>query len=136
MNGIFVRPARAEDNVNFVKWSLETKNNLFDPRIGLSPGTRTFCAYDKSGPIVFAPVQTPMFVEAIGLNPDVSKSKATLALDALLQFLVTQAHATGTAEIYFYSDEPSLQNIAEKSGFEEVPYKLYRLKVKDTEPSE
>jgi hypothetical protein len=54
-----------------------------------------------------------------------------MALKELTQNCVTQAHITGAGEILFLGSEQGTNEMAANHLFEELPYKVYRLKIKD-----
>jgi len=130
---IFVRPIRPEDTKKFIDWSLETPNNGFDPEVPKYPSTITLCAYDKDGPLAFMPVQQPFMMDSVASRPGVSKGQIALALKEFTQALVTQAHIKGVGEIYFLATEEGTNKMAENQLFEELPYKVFRVKVKELE---
>lgn len=130
---IWVRPARSEDGQKFVEWSLKTKNNLFDPEAALGPSGLTVCAYGKAGPILYAPTQSPIFMEALAINPDAEPTEVAVALKEVVHFLVSQCHIRGINEIYFMCADDSTAEFAKRQAFEEIPHRLFRLKIKDLE---
>lgn len=132
-NHLYVRPARQEDSDLFLEWSLQTKDNAFDPEVAKYKSTITWCVYDRFGPLVFMPVQTPLMMESIASRPGASKAEIAAALKELTQQCVTQAHISGAGEIYFLGSEEGTDHMATNQIFEELPYKVYRVKLKDLE---
>ncbi len=128
---LFCRPARPEDSELFFKWSLETPNNGFDPEVAKYPSTVTWCVYDQQGPLAFMPVQRPLVMESVASRPGAEKIDIAMALKEFTQNCVTQAHITGAGEILFLGSEEGTNEMAANHLFEEAPYKVYRLKVKD-----
>lgn len=130
---LFVRPARPEDSEQFLEWSRNTSNNGFDPEVARYPSTITWCVYDKSGPLAYMPMQCPLVMDSLASRPGASKSEIASALKELTQEFVTQAHIRGSGEILFLGSEEGTDRLATNQLFEELPYKVYRLRVKDLE---
>ena len=130
---IFVRPAREEDREQFIQWSLNTKNNLLDPDIIKYPTTLVWCAFDENGPIVYVPVQQPLFMESLAINPEASPALVAMALKELTQNLVTQAHLKGSGELYFLCADDETIEYAKRQAFTEMPHRIFRIKVSDLE---
>lgn len=133
MRHTFVRPVNKLDTENFVKWSLKTKGNGFDPAAALGPSAFTMCAYNERGPVLYAPNQRPIFMESMAINPDASDLEISFAMKAVIQFLVSQCHIQGINEIYFLASSDETAVFAKKQIFEKVPYDVYRIKVADLE---
>lgn len=132
-NRIFVRPAKPTEAGKVIDWSLKTQDNHFDPDVIKYPSTFTFCAYDKDGPQVFMPVQQPLVIDAIAVNPNINEQTAALALKALVESVVTQAHLKGSGEVLFLATKEETCEFAKNQVFEELPYRVFRLKLKDLE---
>lgn len=131
---IYVRPARPEDRELFVKWSFDNLHrNGADPAVVGYPTTFLLCAYDSEGPLVFMPVQQPLFLEGIAIRPEADALKVASALRDLLKACVMQAHLKGSGEIYFISDEETIQPFASHHAFQKLPVNVYRLKLSDLE---
>lgn len=133
MKHLFVRPARGGDSVQFLDWSRQTAGNLFDPDVAKYPSTMVLAAYDQSGPVLYAPVQQPFFMDALAIKPGSDPLTTALALKEVTHFLITQAHIKGVGEIYFMCNEPTTIEYAKRQGFEEMPWKLLRVKLSNLE---
>lgn len=129
---VYVRPARSGEGALFEQWSQGTENNLFDPQAALYPTSFTLCAYDSSGPLVFMPIQQPLFLESLAIRPETDRLPIAKAMKELIHTAVTQAHLKGAGEIYFMCKDESTIAYAAQS-FEELPYRLFRLRLSDTE---
>ncbi len=131
---IFCRPVRSADSEQFKQWSIAnaSKNN-FDPDVPNFPSTFVLCAYDKTGPLCYMPIQSPFFMEGIAPRPGLSKEDTAICLKEFTQAAVTQAHIKGVGEIYFLGSEDGTDAMATNHVFEELPYRVFRLKLKDTE---
>lgn len=130
---VFVRPAIAEDTQKFVDWSLENLNNGFDPEVAKFPTTITFAAYDKTGVLAYQPVQQVFMLEALATRPGEDKRKIAMCMKEFTQAVVTQAHIKGVGEVYFLGTDDGTDAMATNHTFEELPYKIYRMKVADLE---
>lgn len=130
----YVRPARPEDRELFVKWTEDNlSRNAADPEVITYPTTFVLCAYDDKGPLVFMPIQQPLFLESLAIRPDADVISVAGALRDLFKAVVTQAHLKGSGEIYFISDEESIQEFAKNQVFKKMPVSLYRVKLSDLE---
>jgi hypothetical protein len=134
-NHVFVRNVRSSDTENFIKLSQNTPENLFDPDVAAYPTSFVLAAYNKDKTVLFAPVQTPFMIDALAVDKEnASELEVSQSLKAVVQSLVTLAQMKGVGEIYFTCKESTTQAFAERQCFEELPFKFYRLKIKDTEP--
>lgn len=133
MKNVFVRPVNPGDSAAFVKWSVETKNNLFDPDVAKYPSTFVLAAFDENGVIAYLPVQQPLMMEALALRPDAKPAELAVAGKELTQAVVTFAHQKGSGEIYFVCKEPTTCAFAERHGFEKLPWSTYRIKLSKLE---
>jgi hypothetical protein len=134
-NHIFVRPARPSDSEKFVRLSVSTPNNLFDPSAASYPTSFTLAAYNKEKTILFAPIQTPFMMESLAIDKDnTSELEVANALKTVVQTLVTQASIKGVGEIYFCCKDETTKAFAERQCFERMPFQFYRLKISDLEP--
>lgn len=132
-NHLFVRPAKPEDSEQFLEWSRNTPDNGFDSKVASYPSTITWCVYDRFGPLAYMPMQCPLVMDSLASRPGASKSEIAAALKELTQEFVTQAHIRGSGEILFLGTEEGTDQMARNQIFEELPYKVYRLKIRDLE---
>ena len=131
---VYVRPARQNEGSKFLEWSIPVPG--FDPEIAYQPGVFTLASYNKKHVISFMPVQRPYMLETIAKNPEASDSEAAIAFKEFIQFLVSQAHIQNVSEIHFLGTDESVNNIAESSIFELLPYKVYKVKISDLESTQ
>jgi hypothetical protein len=115
----------------YLDWGLENSHGEFDAQVPLFPSSTTWCAYDKDGPLVFQTIQKPLMLETLAPRPGATKEQVALAMKELTQNAITLAHASGSGEIYFLSTEPGTDHMAGNQIFTELPYKVYRAKLKD-----
>ena len=133
-NRIFVRPTRTEETQQFLDWSLANRDKSeFDPEVPAFPTTVTWTAYDRSGALGYLPVQTPFMLESFAPRPGLSEQDTARCLRELVEAQVTQAQIRGIGEIYFLGSAESTNALAANQVFEELPFRVFRLKVKDTE---
>lgn len=130
---VYVRPAKPDDSKAFLDWSLETPNNEFDPQVARTPTTIVLCAYDKDGPLAYQPVQKVFMMDSFAHRPGNTHLQNAEALKNLFQATVTEAHCQGVNEIYFLSTEPGTDKLTKNHAFEELPYRVFRVKLTDLE---
>lgn len=133
MRHIFVRPARAAEAQRFLEWSVATPNNLFDKDVASYPSTKTLCAYNKQGPVLYVPRQQVFFLESLAINPEASEIDIAAALKEITQNVVSEAHEKGVGEIYFLCRDEATLEFAKRQCFEELPWRLCRIRLKDLE---
>lgn len=131
---IFVRPAGSKDMDLFVRWTIENRaRNGADPDVVGYPTTFVLCAYDGEGPLVYMPVQQPLMLDSLAIRPKTDPTTVASAIRDLFKAAVMQAHLKGSGEVYFISDEPSIQEFAQNHVFEKLPVNIYRVKLADLE---
>jgi hypothetical protein len=128
---VFVRPIYPEESSLFLGWALENPHGDFDPETPKFRSSRTWCAYDKDGPLVFQTIQQPLMLESLAPRPGATKEQIAVAMKELTQNAITQAHIGGAGEIYFMGSDEGTNALAMNQIFEEVPGKMYRLKIKE-----
>jgi len=128
---IYVRLIQENEGQQFLDWSLENSKGEFDPQVPLFQSSRTWCAYDKDGPLVFQTIQRPLMLESLATRPGATKEQVALAMKELTQNAITNAHTSGAGEIYYLSSDADTDKMAANQIFEEVPMKVYRVKLKD-----
>jgi hypothetical protein len=126
----FVRPVRETDAPKFIEWSKE--NPAFDPKVALYPSTMNYAAFKKNKIVLYAPVQKPLFIEALAINPEASEMEIASAMCEITQEAVSKAYREGSGEIYFLGTNEDTIVYASKC-FEEVPYRLFRLRISNIE---
>lgn len=131
MKHVYVRAATEEDIPKFVEWS--GQNPHFDPAVMGYPSTFTLLAYDASGPMVFLPTQQPFYMEAMTFRPGLTDFDKALAMKELTHALITYCHARGAGEIYFVGTNEGTNKYAQNQAFEEMPFKVYRIKLHELE---
>jgi hypothetical protein len=133
MKHIFVRPVTEKDIPTIKAYQNGTPNNLYDADVFSYPTSFALAAYNKTGPIVYVPIQQPFFMEALGIRPGLDAVDTAVALKELTQALVTLAHTKGVGEIYMLCKEESTIAFAERQCFERMPWPAFRIKLKNLE---
>lgn len=128
---IFVRGAKPEETQLFFDWAKENARGEFDPEVARFKSSITWCAYDKDGPLAFQTVQRPLMLESLAPRPGATNLQIASALRELTQNAVSQASIIGAGEIYFLGSSDDTNKFATNNIFEEVPMKVFRLKLKD-----
>ena len=134
MNRVYVRQISPEELDIFLAWSVENVDKSeFDPAVPLFPSSTTWCAYDKDGPLAYQTLQQPIMLESLAPRPGATRQQVSSALKELTQNAITQAHCRGSGEVYFLSTDEETSGFAAHHIFEELPFKIYRVKLKDLE---
>lgn len=128
---VYVRPIRADETQMFFDWGKENPVNEFDPEVPYYSSSSTWCAYDSEGPIAYQTLQQPLMLESLAPRPGADKFKVASALKELTQNAISQAHLKGVGEIYYLSSDPATDAFAAHQIFEELPFKVFRLRLSD-----
>lgn len=120
--------AEPEDVPNFLDWSRKTQGPEWTPEASQFPSALTFKAVDKDGkPIVFLPVYRPAMLHAFAIKPGTSRLSVAAAVKALLFKTAKTAEQAGCGEMYFWGAEKTMQDFAERWGFEKIELPVYRM---------
>jgi hypothetical protein len=134
---VFVRPldntVHPKDGQMFFEWAKESVVNEFDPEVAKFKSSYTWCAYDQDGPLVYQTIQRPLMLESVASRPGSTKQQIAIAMRELTQNAITQAHLSGAGEIYYLGSDDPTNDMATSQVFTELPYKVYRLKIKELE---
>jgi hypothetical protein len=137
-NIIYVRPAKPSDVSEFLEWEMAGTTNEFDYQSPLYKSSFTLCAFDTSGNLAFLPIQQTVLapdtdlkfmLESICFRPEISDLTKASCVKELIQSIVFLGHTRGIGEIYFVGTDTSTNTLAEKYGFEKLPWPVYRLKL-------
>jgi hypothetical protein len=131
MTRIYVRPAQSHEGQLVFDWGMENAKGNFDPEVARFKSSITWCAYDKSGPVCFQTIQRPLMLESLAPRPGATKEQLALAMKELTQNAITQSWVCDAGEIYFLSSDSETDKFASNHIFEELPYKVFRCKLKD-----
>jgi hypothetical protein len=72
-------------------------------------------------------------LETLAFRPGATHRQKTIAIRELTHNAIAQASLKGAGEVYFIATDPGTNDLAESEMFEELPWKLYRTKLKDLE---
>lgn len=128
-NHIFVIPAPVADADVFIKWGRRVAG--FDPATAYYPSSVTYKASSRQRAVAYMTFQKPLMLETIISNPEASTRELAGALKALTQTAVTDAAREGRGEVYFLCADESTIEFAKHQLYEELPYKVYRIKLSD-----
>ena len=98
-----------------------------DPEVLTYPSTAILVAEDGKDK-VYLPVQTCFVMETLGYHEAISNLSLALAMKQLTSILVWEMGEKGIGEMYFLGSNEETNSFALQNGFEEVPYKVLRLK--------
>jgi len=131
-NQIWVRPIETAKDVELLtQWSNDNKVNLFDSAVLGYPKTQVFVAH-KQEPLVMLPVQMTFTLESLAINPAATNLEIAESMRQLLKHIVYKAHELGIKEINFFTADEQTSAFAGKY-FEEIPHRLFRLKLDSLE---
>lgn len=128
MRELKLRVAVPEDTEKIVEWLNANPRNLFDPDILKYPTLRVLCAYNGA-PVAFLPTQKALFLESLAVNPQANDLERAEALRDLVKGAQLLASSDGIKEIYLFGEDKTVLDIAEKRGFERLPWPLLRMKL-------
>ena len=128
---IYVRPAEPQEAQLFFDWAAENTHGEFDPEVAKFKSSRTWCAYDKDGPLVFQTIQQPLMLESLAPRPGATKEQVAMAMKELTQNAITQAHLGGSGEIYYLGSDEDTDAFSTNQIFEKLPFKVFRVKLKE-----
>lgn len=131
MNQIYVRPAEQRDAASYAEWC--KSNPHFDSSVLTYPATQTLAAYNQSGAIAFMPLAHPVCMDAIAFRPGLLDAEKALAMKELTKTAVFLAHSSGAGEVMFLGSNEGTNQFARNHIFEELPWKVYRVRVRTLE---
>lgn len=110
-------------------WIVQTENNGFDPQTLGYPTVQYLCSYSTDGPVAYLPTQKVTMLESIAIKPGLDLLTSAQAVRDMVKGAQLEASGHGIKEIYFLSNVPSTVEFAKNNGFEEMPYKVLRMKL-------
>ena len=128
MEQLKVKLAGPEDAAQVVEWLNANKGNLFDPSILKYPTLRILCAYNGA-PVAYLPTQRALILESIAVNPSAPDLDRAQALRDLVKGSQVIASSEGIRELYLFGQDERVLKIAERHGFERLPWPILRLKL-------
>lgn len=119
-----------DDQPRFLEFFNATPENLCDPDILSYPSLRVLCAYDdQSGAEAFLPQQDVTMLESLAVKPGLSPLDAAKAFKDLVKASEVVASSKGHKEMYFVCKDENVIGMAKRHGFEELPWKVCRMKL-------
>jgi hypothetical protein len=122
-----LRFADASEKKTVLEWALRTPE--FDPSILDYPTLQTLVCYDADGPVAYLPMQRVLMLESSARREGIGDLKSINALRDLIKAAEVVASSHGIKEIYFVATDKELGAVAARNGFEELPWKTYRMKL-------
>jgi hypothetical protein len=133
MKTIFVQVAGPQELQQLMKWGAEGEDNFLDPSVVFYPSTMNLRATQGKDTVMYMPVQTAFVLESLAINPEARKHEITVALREMVISLRLIAQQRGIGEIYFLGTNDKTNEFAKAHGFEELPWRAYRMKTFDEE---
>jgi N-acetylglutamate synthase-like GNAT family acetyltransferase len=136
---IWVRSMEQRDIPKFVKYLTTTARNLVDEAVYKYPLLKTLVAHSQRKIVAFMSSQTVLMLEALAINQDSRKLEVASALAQLTKMTVLRAREAGIRELYMVIGDDSTAQFAKLHKFEEIPGRLFRLKIdslEDVKPEE
>lgn len=100
----------------------------FDKGIMGYPSLRMLCAYNGE-PVAYLPIQRVAMLESLALREGLDDLTAAQAMRDLVKGAEIVASSDGIREICFLGTDEAMVKIAKHQGFEELPWRLLRLKL-------
>jgi hypothetical protein len=101
-----------------------------DPEVLGYPATTILVAEDGVD-TVYMPVQTCYVLETLGYEDGTKDFALAQAMKQFVSILVWEARKNGIGEVLFLGNNADTNTFALNNGFEELPYKCYRLRSSD-----
>lgn len=106
--------------------TLKDKSGL-DPDVFTYPATAILVAEDGKDK-VYQPVQTCFVLETLGYHEGISDQSLALAMKQFTSILMWEMSEKGIGETYFLGTNEETNTFALNNGYEEVTYKVFRLR--------
>ena len=129
MKQLKLRPATPEDSKELVQWLNSNPLNEFESVILKYPTLRVIASYAPDRVICYLPTQKVLVLESLAVNPKASGLEKAQAVTDLTKAAELLASSEGIRELWFLDGAGGLGAVAEKHGFELLPYKVYRMKL-------
>lgn len=129
MKQLKLRVTTAEDAEQIVEWLKLNPLNEFESVILKYPTLRVIASYAQDGVICYLPTQKVLVLESLAVNPEATELEKAQALRDLTKASELLASSEGIREIWFLDGAGGVGEMARSHGFEELPYRVYRLKL-------
>lgn len=130
MTQLKLRFGNPEDAAQIVNWLNANPNNEFNPEVLKYPTLRIFTAYSESGNEAHLPFQRVLMLESYAPRPGMPLAVSAQALRDFTKAAELIASSEGIREIYFLDGAAGVSELALANGYEEVPFKVYRMRLK------
>ncbi len=130
MKQLKLRFARPEESTQVMEWIKTHPENDFDPDIIGYPTLQVFCAYSDDGVEAYIPTHNVKVLESTALKPGIEISTAAQALRDFTKAAELMASGQNIRELYFLCRDEALIAMAENHGYELMPFKILRMKLK------
>lgn len=131
-NFVMVRLAD-RGNEPVMEWlSANASRNGFDPEVLDYKCTKVLAAHNNGTVYVYMPAQPVVMLESIGPNPEAKPLEVATGVMELVKAAAMMAVSSDPpiSEMYFLASDELTAKGAKAMGFVELPYKVYRRKLK------
>ena len=129
MRQLKLRAATPEDSKELTAWLSTNPLNEFESVILKYPTLRVIASYAPEGVVCYLPTQKVLVLESLAVNPNAGDLEKAQALRDLTKAAELLASSEGIREIWFLDGAGGVGEMARSHGFEELPYKVFRLKL-------
>lgn len=129
MRQLKLRFATPEDAPQIIEWLNANPLNEYDSVICKYPSLHVIASYAPDGVICYLPTQKVLVLESLAVNPKASELEKAQALRDLTKAAELLANSEGIREVWFLDGAGGVGEMARSHGFEELPYKVFRLKL-------
>lgn len=106
-----------------------SKRNDLDPAIFGYPSLCVLASHRNGMVYTYVPVQTVAMLESVGINPQADGKDVATGLMESVKGAALLAHNSGIRELYYLSSDPTVDAGAKAMGFEEMPHKVWRMRL-------
>ena len=129
MKQLKLRWANPEEAKQILEWLTRNPQNHFDPGILDYKTVQVLCSYDGE-PECYMPIHRVLMMESIAPRPGASELNIAQSLRDFTKACELVASAQGIREIYFLGGDGKVGSMSLGGhGFEELPLKVFRMKL-------
>ena len=108
-----------------------SQRNAFDDAVLSYPSTKVLAATNGNGrALAYMPIQGTAMLESIGPNPEATPMEVAAGIVEMVKGAALLAHAAGYRELYFLATDDATAEGSKWLGFEELPYRIFRKRLK------
>ena len=131
MKKLTVRAAEPKDSETYAAWLAKDRDiNLVDPLVYNYPTCNTLAVEQDGEVAAMQSFHAVLMVEALAPKPGLTAKQTARATKKLFDTIEEIARISGIREVWFASEYPPMQRMVQRHGCQEVPYKVYRKRVK------